>query len=452
MANQEAHPCMADELADRVNNRLRICFVCLFFSPLVDGAGRRAEKQARQLQALGYDVTILTLRMRRAWDREGSLDNLSVIRIGGIFRSGGELRIDKFGIWVVGMAMFIALWRLRRSYDIIHVFQFLPIAIVATLIGRFAHKPVLISVQSTGLDKQQLTRSKYRASPLADTLTNTDVLKHFPEDIGKELSDIELLSDTIVENPTIINIMKKSNALYQILSSRGYAYLISHGFRKEQIVRISGSVDTEKFRPDPERKPDPSMSERTIICVARLEYAKGVDVLLHAWGRMMHASAEWRAHLKPHLLLAGEGKLRSRIELLVAKLGIEDSVEILGLRADVVDLLQQSWGFVLPSRWEGMPNALLEAMACGLPCIATCVSGTEDVIQHGVNGILVKPERPDDMAQALRIIIEDSELACRLGREARTTMVQDYQLINIVEQCLEVYHRLFADINNAVKQ
>src|SRR5207248_10097864 len=138
---------------------------------------------------------------------------------------------------------------------------------------------------------------------------------------------------------------------------------------------------------------------------------------LHAWAQMMHAPAEWRQHLKPRLRLVGTGDLRLQMERIAAQLGIQDSVEFLGLRTDVIDLLQQAWGFVMPSRWEGMSNALLEAMACGLPCVATRVSGSEDVILDGVNGLLVEPEQPAEMAEALRRIIEDTDFAQQLGQE-----------------------------------
>jgi glycosyltransferase involved in cell wall biosynthesis len=210
-------------------------------------------------------------------------------------------------------------------------------------------------------------------------------------------------------------------------------------------VHIPGSVDTEKFKPSPERGLDPVRLERTMICIARMDYAKGVDVLLHAWGRMMREPADWRAHLQPRLRLVGDGAYRSQMERIASELGIQDSVEFLGLRRDVVDLLQSSWGFVMPSRWEGMPNALLEAMACGLPCVATRVSGSEDAIKDGANGLLVEPEQPAAMAQALQRIIEDTDLAQRMGHEARATVVRDYQLAHIVEQCLELYQRLLTE-------
>jgi glycosyltransferase involved in cell wall biosynthesis len=164
----------------------------------------------------------------------------------------------------------------------------------------------------------------------------------------------------------------------------------------------------------------------------------------------MQAPTAWRAYLKPRLRLVGDGALRIQIEHLITDLGIQGSVEILGLRTDIADVLQLSWGFVLPSRWEGMPNALLEAMACGLPCIATCVSGSEDIIVDGVNGLLVEPEQPVELALALSRIIEDSDLAQRLGQAGRTTVMRDYQLVDITQQHLEFYHRLLKGRNESV--
>jgi glycosyltransferase involved in cell wall biosynthesis len=95
-----------------------------------------------------------------------------------------------------------------------------------------------------------------------------------------------------------------------------------------------------------------------------------------------------------------------------------------------------------------MPNALLEAMACGLPCIATRVSGSEDIIADGLNGIIVESEQPDQMADALRSLIEDTELAQRLGREGRVTVVREYQLAQIIERCLDLHRQLLEENSN----
>ena len=311
------------------------------------------------------------------------------------------------------------------------------------------HKPVILSVQSTGPSEAQGKELERGAMLMADTLTDTSFLKVDLKDVMAGAGSIANLSQLAL-GKVMLRFLRTSNACYQVLSTRGYPYLTSHGFRAEQIVHIPGSVDTQKFQPAPGRRPDPARPERDIICVTRLDYAKGVDVLLHAWGRILREPSEWCAHLKPRLRLVGEGVYRAQLERIVSGLGIQDSVEFLGLRTDVVDLLQQSWGFVMPSRWEGMPNALLEAMACGLPCVATRVSGSEDIISDGVNGLLVAPEQPAEMAQALRRIIEDTELAQQLGQVGRATVVRDYQLTTIVEQCLELYRRLLAREKNVL--
>ena len=359
----------------------------------------------------------------------------------------GRLRIGKLGHLPLDITMFFTLWRLRHRYDVIHCLQLSPLAAVATFIGKITHKPVIICIPSTGPGKQQRESD---AMLMADTLSQTDFLKVDYKDIV--VGDIGYLSRSALGGNFILHYLRKSDAYYQILSSRSYAYMTSHGFKADHIIHIPNGVDTEQFRPDAGRRPDQIQPERDILCVARLMYPKGIDILLHAWGRMMNAPAAWRSHLKPRLLLAGEGSLRPQLERIVHELDISDSVEFLGLRRDVIDLLQQAWGFVMPSRWEGMPNALLEAMACGLPCVATKVSGSEDLINDEVNGLLIEPEQPVALAQALQRIIENTEFALQLGLEARKTVSNQYQLSTVIEECEKLYHHLLTKGSGSLKQ
>ncbi|HZS90386.1 MAG TPA: glycosyltransferase family 4 protein [Chloroflexota bacterium] len=410
---------------------LRICFVALQFPPDIGGSQSRTEKQARQLQALGHHVTVLTARLRKQWLGVERRDGLPVVRVGGLYKRGGELRTGRLGIWPVSVGVLWNLWRRRRQFDVIHVMQLSPLAAMAALVGMVAQKPVVISIQSTGPSAEE--RARLRAEERARLLRDATFL-----------DDVTDMRRFMWCGAPLLSLIRKSHAIYQVLSTRGHSYLAAYGFRTERIVHISGSVDTARFRPNPERRPDPSGPERVIVCVTRLDYQKGVDVLLHAWGRLMHAPVEWRGGLVPRLQVVGDGPLRSQLERLAVELGLAGSVEFLGRRTDVLDLLQQSWGFVLPSRWEGMSNALLEAMACGLPCIATRISGSEDVICHGVDGLLVAPEQPAALAEALRRVIEDAEVAQRLGAAARAKVVRDYQLTHVVEQCVAVYRCLLA--------
>lgn len=425
-----------------MGERIRICFISTIFSPGISGVAVRVEKEARQLQALGCDVFILTLRHDKRWKRAETIAGLSIVRIRGVYGRNGQIRNGRLGHLLCDIGVFLTLWRLRRHYDIVHVCQMSSLDAVGTFIGNITHKPVVISIQISGPDEKQRAQIEHGVSLMADTLSDTSYLKVNLKSWALVEGDITYLPQAAIGGSVMLHFLRNSSAYYHILSKRCHPYLTSQGFHAERIIRIPNGIDTDQFKPAPERRPDPARPERDIICVARLEYAKGVDVLLHAWNRMMKAPTAWRAYLKPRLRLVGDGALRMQIEHLITDLGIQDSVEILGLRTDIADVLQLSWGFVLPSRWEGMPNALLEAMACGLPCIATRVSGSEDILADGVNGLLVEPEQPVEMALALRRITEDIDLAQRLGQAGRTTVVRDYQLVDIARQHLELYHRL----------
>jgi glycosyltransferase involved in cell wall biosynthesis len=277
------------------------------------------------------------------------------------------------------------------------------------------------------------------ADTLADKLSDLSFLKIPYDDIVA--SGLDSMKKTAVGGSMILNYIKKSEAFYHILSSRSRDYLISNGFRTDKIVRIPNGIDITKFYPKPEKRPDPSKPERDILCVARMSFPKGIDVLLHAWYRMMSEPTEWRSHLKPRLFIAGSGELEVPIERIAKELELEDSVVFLGLTKDVLPRLQEAWGFVLPSRWEGMPNALLEAMACQVPCISTRVSGSEDIVENGVNGLLVEPEQPMELAHALRHVIEDTDFALELGQKGLETIMRDYQLARVTERVLELYDR-----------
>ncbi len=425
-------------MEDRIGrDRLRICMVALSYAPHVGGAQVRAEKYARQLVSLGHEMTLVTLRHGKDWKRQENLQGINIIRVGGIYKGDGTLRIGRLGHFPPDALVFQELWRLRHNFDLFYCLQVSTLASITALVGKLANKPVVISIPSTGPGRN--TRAD-DAILMADTLVNADYLKIPYHDTLA--GDITNLYKTAIGGRAMIEYLKKSDAYYQVLSTRSHHYLTSNGFKADHIVYIPGSVDTEQFCPDAALQPDPAKPERDIICVARLEFPKGIDVLLHAWHRMMQEPAGWRQHLKPRLFIVGTGTLEEQIYQIARDLQLGDSVKFLGLHREVIQLLQQSWGFVLPSRWEGMPNALLEAMACGLPCVATRVSGSEDMITDGTNGLLVESEQPAEMAQALRRLIEDTTLAQQLGQEARQTMLRNYQIQYVTEQTLQFYHHI----------
>ncbi|QBD78391.1 glycosyltransferase family 1 protein [Ktedonosporobacter rubrisoli] len=425
-------------------NRLRICVLTFLFPPNVGGAEAQADKHARQLQAMGHEVLVITLSHRKEWKRAEINNGLPIIRIGGLYRRGGRLNVGRLGRIPIEIIALLKLWQFRHRYDVIHTMQLSSLSAIGTFICRLTRKPIIISIQSAGPSEEQLQVIKQKGALfMADTLTNLDASQLAVGEKDWTPGDLESLPQSSLGGSFMLNYLRESDAYYQVLSNRSRHYLISHGFRQEQIIHIPNGIDTEKYRPGAQR-PDPAKPERDIISVARLEYPKGVDVLLHAWARMLREPDQWRAQLKPRLLLVGDGMFRPLMERIARDLDIMDSVEFLGTRQDVLEMLQKAWGFVIPSRWEGMPNALIEAMACGLPCVATRVSGSEDAIIDGINGLLVPPEQPAPMAQALRRIIEDSQFAQQLAQEARATTLHNYQIQTVTEKSVKTYYRLLS--------
>ncbi len=421
-----------------MENRLRICMIAFQFFPVVGGAEARAMKQAYQLRELGHEVIIVTLRHQKKWNKLEDMDGIKVIRLGGIYTRQRTLRLGRLGHFPIDLLTFVKLWHLRDHYDIIHSQQLSTLSGSATLISKLTGKPHIISIASAGPGREQTKEDAIlMADTLVDKLSDTSFLKITYDDIVA--SGFSGLKETAIGGGLILELIRKSEAFYHILSSRSRAYLTSNGFPANRIVRIPNGIDTSKMYPKPEMRPNPAGAERDIVCVARLSFPKGIDVLLHGWYRMMREPAEWRSQLKPRLLIAGAGELQDLMERIARELEIEDSVVFLGLVKDVVPLVQGAWGFVLPSRWEGMPNALLEAMACEVPCISTRVSGSEDIIEDGVNGLMVEPEQPAALAVALRRIIEDTELAQQLAQNGLETIKRDYQLSRVTEQILELY-------------
>ena len=150
-----------------------------------------------------------------------------------------------------------------------------------------------------------------------------------------------------------------------------------------------------------------------IVAAGRLERQKGHDVLLRAF-------ATSRACEQLDLVILGGGSLEAPLKALAGELGVVERVRFLGFQANPWGWFARARLFVLPSRWEGFPNALLEAMACGAPVVASaCDFGPREAIEHGRNGLLVPPDDVEALRQALDMALADPERARRFGLAAR---------------------------------
>ena len=174
---------------------------------------------------------------------------------------------------------------------------------------------------------------------------------------------------------------------------------------------------------------------RLVGTVARLAPQKGVSCFLRA-------AAILCPDTSTSFVVAGDGPLRETLASEAQTLGLAERVFFLGHREDIPLLLQALDIFVLPSLTEGTPLSLLEAMAAGLPVIATEVGGIPEMIRHGVTGLLVPPNRPAAMASAVQLLLENSELARGMGRAGRARVEQCFSLQHMVDSTIEQYQQI----------
>jgi glycosyltransferase involved in cell wall biosynthesis len=180
--------------------------------------------------------------------------------------------------------------------------------------------------------------------------------------------------------------------------------------------------------------------------VGRLEPRKGTATLIAALAALRDAGRAFAA------VVVGDGPLRAELERDIAARGLGAWVQMFGDRSEVRDVLAALDAFVLPSRTEGMSNALLEAMAMGLPAIATAVGGNPEVVTDGTTGLLVPADDPAAMAAALARMLDDASLASRLGAAARRVVEDRYGARSMVRRLEAVYGAVAAGDDGATAE
>ena len=192
---------------------------------------------------------------------------------------------------------------------------------------------------------------------------------------------------------------------------------------------IGNGIDVRRFVPAP-RAP---RERATITCVARLEPVKNHDMLLAASAALRRTGAEFR------LQLVGEGPLRGEYEARVAELGLESTVAFLGRREDVDRVFADTDIATLVSLREGIPRAVLEAMAAGLPVVATDVPGTREAVRPGETGLLVRPGDVEGLASALGFLIDHPNARRWLGRRGRKHVVAQFDERTVIDALERTY-------------
>ena len=181
------------------------------------------------------------------------------------------------------------------------------------------------------------------------------------------------------------------------------------------------------------------IAKPSLIAMGRFHRQKGFDLLLEAFSRLKDSYPDWS------LTILGDGPLQPQIEALRDELGLKDKVLLPGLVRNPHQVLRQADIFVLSSRWEGMPVALMEAMSCGLPVISTdCRTGPREIIRDGVDGILVPPEDVEALTVAMDDLMSDKSKRERLSCRA-VEVNERFNLNKVMEMWEELFRGVFPD-------
>jgi glycosyltransferase involved in cell wall biosynthesis len=301
-----------------------------------------------------------------------------------------------------------ALGRLRPHYDLIHTHQGLWEAVAGGVArsGIVRGAPTLVQPASSGYYGEAEELSRIRGAALWRRLIlRNDAFVAISADIERQWLDLGV-------DPT---------AMY----------------------RIPSGVDARHYAPGPSASTTGLEPRPRVVFTGRLHPQKNLDVLIDAWPAVYRTTGA-------SLILVGHGPERERLEAKAEDLGIRKSVQFLGPVSDPADVLRAADVFVLPSVAEGMSNSLLEAMATGLPCIASDIGGNQDLLGKDEAGVLVPPGPAEAWADAICSLLQDNEHRERLGSMARARIEAEYSLETVVSRYVALYRKLLGKAGNTV--
>jgi len=220
------------------------------------------------------------------------------------------------------------------------------------------------------------------------------------------------------------------------------------GVLPARVAQIYNGVDSKRFHPAGERRAEvpcagfAGTGDFVIGTVGRMQDVKDQLTLARAFVLLMKGVP--RAEQRLRLVMIGDGPLREKVRMLLADAGVEQFAWLPGEHNDVPRMMRSFNLFVLPSLAEGISNTILEAMASGLPVLATAVGGNPELIEAGVTGTLVPRNDAESMAHAMRAYVDSADLGRRQGAEARRAVERRFGMDAMVNAYMAVYDHLLA--------
>ncbi len=370
---------------------MRILIINSEYPPVGGGASNASQNVARILADLGQDVTVLTAQYADL-PPDSIEDGVRVLR--GPARRKSDHRS---GAWEQGLFMLLGSWgalRLLRTWrpDVVIAYFGIPSGAPAIVLRWLFGIPYLVSLRGGDVP-------------------------------GFRSYDFAFYHRLMA--PLIRLIWRQSAAV--VANSQGLSDLATAFYPQMPVKIIPNGVAVERF---PEMQRD--WDEPHMLIVGRVVYQKGIDLLLQALHNLM--DRPWR------LTVVGDGPELPKLRQMTDEYGLTGHVDFAGWqdRAELPTYYQQANLFVYPSRDEGMPNVVLEAMAAGLPVIASKIAGSEELVLPEENGLLIPPEDADALQAALERLLPDAETRQQMGDAARQTVQKNYTWHSVAEQYLAI--------------
>ena len=365
------------------------------YLPDVGGTELQLARLAAQLTARGVRVEVVTPRLYRHLPKvERAAVTIHRLTFPPI-RYAGAIMVP------LSLAWFLV--RHARRFETYHTHTVGTLAVVTTVIGRLLGKRVVL--KAVGFWE----------------------LEHGILDPGRRRRPWVRASLAILRGATV----------WVAVSSALQRAIVAAGVPSSRVRRVPNGVDTRRFTPGDRCAARTQLGMAAaglrVVFAGRLEEVKSLPTLLAAWRAVVDKVPD------ATLDLVGEGSLASALRAECRRLDVEDSVFFHGRQADVAPYFRAADCFVLPSRVEGLSNTLLEAMAVGLAVVGTRVSGTEDMVEDGVNGVLVEPGDADALAAAIVGVLVDPERAATLGRRACADVRRRCSLEAVTDAYVDLY-------------
>jgi glycosyltransferase involved in cell wall biosynthesis len=382
-----------------MNRKLKILMISPQFRPLVGGYEKAAERLAIALTKKGHQVQIVTERRDRSWPKIEQIGQATLLRLWCIFRPG----VHKFSSL---FSLFLFLITRGWRFDIWHVHQYGDYAGLAILIGKILRRPVIFKVTSSG------------SMGLKPVIAQTRL-------------------------PRINRFLHRRAAGVAALTVQTQIEAIDFGVPAERVHIIGNGVDTDRFHPvDPNTRQQLRnelglADRRYAIFVGRFCEAKNTMGLVQAWKLALQSLPEsW------DLIMLGEGSDWQKVFDYCHQNQLQTRVHLVGQQHSVEKWLQIADINILSSWNEGMSNALLEAMACGLPTVATRVSGVAELIENEEAGIGVPIGDMPALGNAiLKLALNDPQRK-QAGENARRIIEGRYSLASNMTAYERLYFQL----------